>query len=482
MKKLRILIIMLMLLPMTTFAYTTQNNGKIYRVPGKTPITAKGGSECNQTVETFVDYPVVGEKPATKAKMIYTTSVGKKTIDNITIVWKEMNDSYYNKFLELYSNPDDFFDYIDNLPDMTTETFQKDKYYYWDFDRNSLTEEQENLIEEAENEITCGPLYIYNGEKTYDSELSDALFYSIKPLEKDNTVSITNAAFIHGSPDLYAIYDDFRDIQGKVNGLNINLDLKFKTLNGFYVYQVTLRNGTDEDHEINVGDFAKKSDYIDYKFEFADGSNVIKAMSYKTLYITATYKNEVPENVLGEGYTEANEIELKIGKDEPLPEEANNPKTGVSTAIVVIGIGTAIVISIVRFGIKRKIKYFIIVLATVIVFVPFTANAIKQLTIKVSTNVEIINKIQFKLDGKTYYALPEMTWEEWMNSKYNTDHYVITDYKECEDRTAEDYNKRYLIYPKINNPSYPIIVGIHDDIILENQSYTTAEFEACEEG
>lgn len=35
--------------------------------------------------------------------------------------------------------------------------------------------------------------------------------------------------------------------------------------------------------------------------------------------------------------------------------------------------------------------------------------------------------ISFTIDSTTYYAKDGMTWEEWINSNYNTDNYYITD-------------------------------------------------------
>lgn len=36
-----------------------------------------------------------------------------------------------------------------------------------------------------------------------------------------------------------------------------------------------------------------------------------------------------------------------------------------------------------------------------------------------------IKLITFTIDGVTYQAEPGMTWEEWVNSKYNTDGYLV---------------------------------------------------------
>ena len=53
------------------------------------------------------------------------------------------------------------------------------------------------------------------------------------------------------------------------------------------------------------------------------------------------------------------------------------------------------------------------------------------------------DRIVFTINGSNYYASPEMTWNEWVNSEYNTDEFYVlnnTVYKNDSDGNVEAIN------------------------------------------
>lgn len=69
--------------------------------------------------------------------------------------------------------------------------------------------------------------------------------------------------------------------------------------------------------------------------------------------------------------------------------------------------------------------------------------------------------IQFNIDEVTYYAKSGMSWEEWINSNYNTDNYYITD------NTYINKSIRSWVF---DSNYYHII---KTDLIIANEEYAT---------
>lgn len=72
--------------------------------------------------------------------------------------------------------------------------------------------------------------------------------------------------------------------------------------------------------------------------------------------------------------------------------------------------------------------------------------------------------ITFTIDGTTYQAIDGMTWEEWVNSTYNTKGYVANT---TDDRVDEVKGKYYYIGP-YNTFGAPVRLS---DVIEANGKY-----------
>ncbi len=457
MKKVLLFLLVLMFFPTTTFAITSRKDfGKIE--------SKKSLQTCNQYINYYFDYPIVGENPSETVKAVYKTSENEGTI-NIRVDWYEYDSSAYDALMLDYS--------IDGTK--LEGKFKKGKYYIWDF-AEDLTAEERVELNSINREFTCNPSTIINDvSHNNSSELDWDIFNFVTPIEKNDTIEITDASVIDYMDDYDKLYDSIEDFMyGTIDGLNVSFNLKFDRVDTSYTYLITIKNGYNEDVEIHVGELANKSDYVEYDFRFADSNNIAKAYSNKYLYVTATYKIEVPEEQLENGYTESNEIELKVGTD-PLPDDKeNNPKTNTSTAIIIVALSVALIIAIIRIGVKKKIKYFVIVLASLFIFVPFTVDAVKSATLKVVTNVEITYEMtSIKIDDETIYIRSGMTLDEFIHSDYNVNHYV--ECISCSEVTSELVGKQALcpIYVSINKGK--------NDPIMDEGNFEVVTLDYCQE-
>ena len=57
-------------------------------------------------------------------------------------------------------------------------------------------------------------------------------------------------------------------------------------------------------------------------------------------------------------------------------------------------------------------------------------------------------KISFTIGGTTYYADPDMTWEEWVNSSYNTGNYYQIEEVDLDGDSYLEKNNRYFSISK----------------------------------
>ncbi len=169
-----------------------------------------------------------------------------------------------------------------------------------------------------------------------------------------------------------------------IEGVSIKFDLKFKEVNQFAKYKVTLKNDDTEDYELVSDKDTETSDYITYEYEI-NGESIIKAGEEKIVYVTATYTVEVPASELDDSgmYKESNasSIELVAGSLE-VPDTLKN--AGIVGILVIVGlIITAVVM------IKNNKKASVMMIMMALLLVPFAVSALKQIKINVSAEIKI---------------------------------------------------------------------------------------------
>ncbi len=226
----------------------------------------------------------------------------------------------------------------------------------------------------------------------------------------------------------------------KINGLNIDVDVKFKDVNDRVVYKALVNNYSDNDYYLTKGNINSTDEYIKYVFEYDGDEEIIKAGEEKEVTITLLYNKEVPATVLASGKYETTQV-LGMTLTTEKEETVANPKTvdEIVKIVAILVISIALLVLMIKVQMIRKVM--MIVLA-VMIAVPMIAKAIEKINITINTSVEVTKNPSFAIyldEARTpvYYEYEEgMTWEEWFDSDYNVDdiyvdYYGSEEYYDC---------------------------------------------------
>ena len=116
-----------------------------------------------------------------------------------------------------------------------------------------------------------------------------------------------------------------------INNKNVSLDLSMSNLNDKVEYKLIIDNKSNDDYELN--NININSNYIDYKIESTNDSNIVKSNSEKEVLLTIEYKVEVPEeSFVGNKFVDNKNIVISLSNDK---EDIVNPKTGYNTMLLV---------------------------------------------------------------------------------------------------------------------------------------------------
>ena len=170
-----------------------------------------------------------------------------------------------------------------------------------------------------------------------------------------------------------------------INGLNIGFDLSYSQVNDYAKYKIIINNLTNDDYQIDKESKFNSSDYLTYKYEFDNNTNIIRSNSKLTMYITIIYKTEVPnEKIINGKFTETNTVTINVsnGKD------IINPKTGNNILIILFILITATIISFILFKNTQNKKYLSIMVVSLLL-IPIGIYALEKLQISVTTKITI---------------------------------------------------------------------------------------------
>ena len=231
------------------------------------------------------------------------------------------------------------------------------------------------------------------------------------------------------------------------SNLKINFDIKFTKINDYVKYKLTINNQTNEDYEIMDTIDNKISEYITYEYSFDDNNRIIENNKKSTLYITIKYNKEVPEDqlLLSGGYTENNSITISLGSE-------INPNTGrvviksIILIILILGISLTIYCN-------RKNKKMLSILLIILLLVPISVYAVKKLDVSIESKISIEQPTVFYIKDKMYRFDAGMTWNDWLESSYNTNNAYKLNYYE-----------RQLLY---GNETYYYFENNEEGIIIE---------------
>ena len=245
-----------------------------------------------------------------------------------------------------------------------------------------------------------------------------------------------------------------------INGINIDLDLKFNEVGSSITYKLGLKNKSDDDYEIEDKVISSENDNIEYTYTCEDG-NRIKSRRSKTCYVKAEYKNRVTNAVLM-----ANNLSVKEEKElniDLIGKEIINPKTGYIDMIGLILLLIIFSVLLYYYSNNKVIKNsYIIVLAMILIVLP-ESYALKTVTLTINSNIEITDNtrrcshtprnlkefIMCELETDLGDSLNELYQDEINNpEKYN-----LTNEKVNEIRSFLDtYNKSIKMLNWNNDP------------------------------
>ena len=197
------------------------------------------------------------------------------------------------------------------------------------------------------------------------------------------------------------------------SNLKIHFDVKFIKKDDFIKYKVVINNKTNEDFIITNTKNNNESEYIKYEYSYDDNNKIVEKNKKTTLFITIKYDKPVPEDLLlsGEPFTENNSIVISLGNE-------INPETGriIFKALILIILILGITLTIYVNKINKKTLGILLIGSLII---PISVNALKQISINVESKVTIEQPLVFYVDNKKLKFDSGMTWDEWINSRYN---------------------------------------------------------------
>ena len=162
------------------------------------------------------------------------------------------------------------------------------------------------------------------------------------------------------------------------DGLVIDFDLKFISVDDYAKYKVIVENSESKDYKISVDSNFSNSKYITYEYEKTDS---LKANSDTEFYVTVSYKNEVSDSDFSNGkYNEKNSAVLKLSTD-----SISNPLTSNDMIMIIIGL---LVVSVIFFVLFKNKKVNVLVLLGLL-SIPLFVKAVDSLKITINSNVSI---------------------------------------------------------------------------------------------
>ena len=146
--------------------------------------------------------------------------------------------------------------------------------------------------------------------------------------------------------------------EATASGLTINLNLSMLEVGDIVKYKMIIKNNLNEDFKLDNKNFSINSNYIEYSFDFDNNSNIVKANSKKTVYLTVKYKYEVPiESFESGSYTENKIVTLDMLSNNTR-NIGKNPKTKNYFLYMVLIILIIFIISLIFFKKAGRTYYY----------------------------------------------------------------------------------------------------------------------------
>ena len=276
------------------------------------------------------------------------------------------------------------------------------------------------------------------------------------------------------------------------NDLELSVKLKFTSKDEFARYQLTIKNNSNKDYEIDNSSTYNEGDFIKYEYILNENEKVLKANSEITMSVMITYYKELSTDKFeNRKYIEDNNVSIELSNlgeeviDNGVMRFATNPDTSTSDIIkivVILAIMSAILVLVLK---SKKGKVFIIIM---MLLIPVMTYAIEKIKLDIATHVEIVDTKKFYIaeetinnsgnpvagEAKEYSFEEGMTLDEWVHSVYNVDNYDFS-----YEITTCIPNERFL-YPDETGVKNTDIISLGaDHILIENNVYVTGLGSGC---
>ena len=231
-----------------------------------------------------------------------------------------------------------------------------------------------------------------------------------------------------------------------VEGNKIKLNIGMESLGDNIIYKMVIRNGAEEDFELDEINLDSNSEYIDYSIETDDDSYVIKAGTSKTVYLKVNYKKQVPADAFENGeYNASGDVVVDLSNDN---NTISNPKTGRAIIGIIVGL---IVMSLLFYLLRRSEIAKIMVLIIGIAFIaPLSVYAICMCRFNVNSNVKISAGTHFCLNGEEKMFF-EYSRGETLKSYFINIIENIDDYEEYTTERRTSTVSGYYLYRNGHN-------------------------------
>ena len=200
-------------------------------------------------------------------------------------------------------------------------------------------------------------------------------FFSITDVNASENVKIKSIELIDKS------VNTTETSETTFNGLEMNFDLKFMSVDDYAKYKVVVQNSENKDYKISIDSNFGNSKYIAYDYVKADS---LKANSDTEFYVTVSYKNRVSDSDFSNGkYNEKNSAVLKLSDS-----SISNPVTSSNMILIIVSLLVIAGVLYVLYSNKKNIKLNVFVLLSLL-SIPLFVKAVDYLKITVNSNVVI---------------------------------------------------------------------------------------------
>lgn len=173
-----------------------------------------------------------------------------------------------------------------------------------------------------------------------------------------------------------------------INESKIVLDLSLSKVGDSLEYNLVISNTSNEDYYLENGSSVLNTDYLEYRMDYTNESNVIEAGKETTIKLTVVYKNQVPDSMLvNDVFTDTNSLVITLSNKEVIitPDSSNPETNDVITYFMLIGLLSLILLFALR---NKKSKKYIALIVGLYIFIPTVVYALHKYNITVEASIE----------------------------------------------------------------------------------------------